>query len=168
MIKIEVDDREVMEALKQLQAKIGDLSPVLREIGEDLVESTKQRFADSRGPDGTVWPANSPVTIARMLGANPRNFKKDGGLSKAGAARMDGKKPLIGETRRLSEEIHYQIHGDTLEIGSNLEYAAMQQFGGTKAEFPHLWGDIPARPFLGLSNEDEAKIIETVKRYLEP
>ncbi|MFK3602796.1 hypothetical protein [Pseudomonas sp. AP19] len=32
-------------------------------------------------------------------------------------------------------------------VGSDKPYAAMMQFGGG-ADFPHLWGDIPARPFL--------------------
>jgi phage gpG-like protein len=44
-------------------------------------------------------------------------------------------------------------------------YAAMQQFGGTKAEFPHLWGDIPERPFLGVS-DDEKEILEIISDYL--
>jgi len=52
--------------------------------------------------------------------------------------------------------IDWQLNGkDAVEIGTNLPYGAMQQFGGTKAEFPHLWGDIPERPFLGLSKDDE-------------
>jgi len=52
-------------------------------------------------------------------------------------------------------------------IGSPMEYAAMQQFGGTKAEFPNLWGDIPARPFLGISSQDENEILTILRNYLE-
>jgi phage gpG-like protein len=43
----------------------------------------------------------------------------------------------------------------------------MQQFGGTKAEFPNLWGDIPPRPFLGLSIEDEIMIRQTLESWLK-
>jgi phage gpG-like protein len=42
----------------------------------------------------------------------------------------------------------------------------MQQFGGTKAKFPNLWGDIPARPFLGVSESDAVMIVDTVSDYL--
>jgi phage virion morphogenesis protein len=168
MLDIELDDAQFRAAWQQLHRHCADLGPVLKDIGEDLVESTKQRFADSKGPDGSVWPANSSVTIARMVHSVKGTKTKDGFLSKKGEQRWDSKKPLIGESRRLSEEIHYQLHGNTLEIGSNMEYAAMQQFGGKKSKFPHLWGDIPARPFLGLSAADKAGIVEMVSRYLEP
>ena len=47
-----------------------------------------------------------------------------------------------------------------------MEYAAMQQFGGIKSEFPHLWGDIPARPFLGVSESDAEEILAIVHDYL--
>jgi len=43
----------------------------------------------------------------------------------------------------------------------------MQQFGGTKSEFPWLWGDIPARPYLGISDADEIEVLEIINEYLE-
>ena len=42
----------------------------------------------------------------------------------------------------------------------------MQQFGGTRSRFGHLWGDIPARPFLGLSTADEQALLEIAEDYL--
>ena len=33
-------------------------------------------------------------------------------------------------------------------------YAAMMQFGGQKSEFPQLWGDIPARPYLPMDSNN--------------
>ncbi len=67
----------------------------------------------------------------------------------------------------MGEQINATLIGDdTLEIGSSMNYAAMQQFGGNKSEFPFLWGDIPARPFLGISDEDEANILATIEEFL--
>jgi phage virion morphogenesis protein len=146
MIEVEFDDREIRRALQNLIETTGDLDPVLREIGEILVESTKDRFSSLTGPDGDRWAANSPVTLQRKSGS----------------------RPLTGETGLLQDLIHYQIiDGDTLMVGSPLEYAAMQQFGGEKSEFPHLWGDIPARPFLGISESDQDVIVDTIRRHLE-
>lgn len=145
MIEVKIDDSQIKRILQDLQRAVGDLSPAFKGIGEVLVESTKQRFADGKGPDGNAWAENSPATVERK-GRN---------------------KPLIDEGT-LGEQIHYQLIGnDTLEIGSPMEYAAMQQFGGTKAEFPHLWGDIPARPFLGVSGEDENAILRILREHLE-
>jgi hypothetical protein len=45
-------------------------------------------------------------------------------------------------------------------VGTNRVYAALQQFGGTRAQHSQLWGDIPVRPFLGISTDDRARIQE--------
>jgi phage virion morphogenesis protein len=141
---IEFDDDQVQRALRQLRDTVGNLDDALTDIGEALSESTKQRFGTLIGPDGERWPDNSPVTIERK-GRN---------------------QPLTGEGT-LGEQIHAQLLGnDTLAVGSNMEYAAMQQFGGTKAEFPHLWGDIPARPFLGVSEDDRGEILDIISDHL--
>lgn len=163
---ITVDDAEVLAALRRLRSRTDDLGPVLKAIGEDLVASTQQRFATATAPDGTPWAANSEVTISRYLGLSRANFKKDGSLSKKGEARSAGKKPLTGESGQLRQQIHYRVDGNVLEVGSSMEYAAMQQLGGKKAEFPNLWGDIPARPFLGLSAADRGDIEQTITDYL--
>jgi len=52
-------------------------------------------------------------------------------------------------------------------VGNTMEYSAMQQFGGTKADFPHLWGDIPARPFIGLSDADREMVVEQITDAVE-
>lgn len=164
---ITVDDASVMAALARMRQRTDNLGPLLMAIGEDLVASTKQRFSTATAPDGTPWALNSEITISRYLGLSSANFKKDGSLSKKGEARLAGKKPLTGETGSLGQQIHYQINGNVLEVGSTMEYAAMQQFGGKRADFPNLWGDIPARPFLGLSEQDILAINEAVSDYLD-
>jgi hypothetical protein len=89
MIAIEIDDREVLAVFHELARRVDDLSSALKAIGEDMAESTKQRFATSRGPDGQAWPGNSDVTLQRYLGLFSGSRKKDGSLSKKGAARAD-------------------------------------------------------------------------------
>ena len=143
-IQVDWDDSKVVSALQKLQAAVGDVSPALLEIGEVLLKSTKERFETGTGPDGSQWADNKPSTIARK-GRN---------------------KPLFDQGT-LMREIHYQLFGnDELAIGSSMDYAAMQQFGGTKSEFPWLWGDIPARPFLGISDGDENEILAALERHL--
>lgn len=144
MIEIKVDNKNVIAALERLARATADMRPALLAIGEDLVKSTKKRFETSTAPDGSHWAANSAVTLKRKKGG----------------------KPLIGKTRLLAQQIYSNVDGNGLQVGSIMEYAAMQQFGGKKSKFPHLWGDIPARPFLGISDADEQKIVSVVNDYL--
>ncbi|MHB8921670.1 MAG: phage virion morphogenesis protein [Halothiobacillus sp.] len=50
---------------------------------------------------------------------------------------------------------------------------AFQQFGAAEGAFgetttghPIPWGDIPARPFIGLSDKDEAEILNIITSYM--
>jgi len=146
-IKVEIDDHAIREALKRLQAQAGNIEPALADISEYLTESTKQRFVDGKAPDDTDWAENRPATIAR---------KK-------------GDKPLIGESKALSTILFGDITANTLLFGSPMEYAAVQQFGAKKHSFTggkSPFGDIPARPFLGISNKDEDVILEIIKDHI--
>lgn len=172
-ITIDVNDKDVMTALRRVYDS-RDMRPFLLAVGETLMASTKRRFETSTDPQGRPWAPNSPVTVERMLGAYKGSRKKSGGLSKKGAARAAAKKPLIGETRSLSSTIHYQLIGsDTVAIGSPMIYAATQQFGAAKGQFgttrrgaPIPWGNIPARPFLGISAQDSEAILDLAAEYL--
>jgi len=166
-VSIEVDDKEVLAALDRLVKQGSNLRPALQDIGEYLAETTKRRFDTSTGPDGQKWTPNSQATILNYLRLHKGNFTKKGKLSAKGVGRVTGKRPLIGETRSLSSTINYQIDGNELAIGSPMVYAAMQQYGGKKARFPNLWGDIPARPFLGLSDVDRGAVLDILGEYLD-
>lgn len=168
MIEVKIDDARVVAALDRLSASAANPRPALLAIGESLVESTKKRFETSTAPDGTRWKPNSQATYLGMVNAfGKSHFGKTGRLNAKGATRAAGKKPLIGETRMLSTQIHYELTGDGLRWGSPMVYAAMQNYGGKKSQFPHLWGDIPARQFLGVSDSDADMIERTVSEYLK-
>lgn len=142
--------------LSHILRNVSDTRPILADIGELLTETTKRRFSTSTAPDGSKWERNSQVTIDRYVGL----FKTKK------ASRAASKKPLIGETKSLMTTIDYQFGPGFVRIGSPMVYSAMQQIGGTRAQHSHLWGDIPARPFLGLSKDDREGIIDIVHSYL--
>lgn len=145
MIDIDISTEAVIRALAHLERAGRDLTPVFKDIGEELANSTLKRFDEGQGPDGKTWAPNSPVTLLRKKGSQP----------------------LHGETGMLSTQIHYEAGPAHVTVGSPMEYAAMQQFGGEKAEFPNLWGDIPARPFIGLSTEDEQEVLNIVLDHMK-
>lgn len=176
MITIAFDDRAVLAALGGLAQRAGNLSPVLKAIGEDMTASTKARFNTSTAPDGSRWAPNSQTTILAYLAGKSGTFgKKTGKLTQKGAGYAMSKKPLVRDGF-LQDTIDYQVvDGNTLLVGSPQKYAAVQQFGAKQGEFgrnrrnhPIPFGDIPARPFLGVSDEDERSILETLGHYLVP
>lgn len=180
MITVEIADKGVTRALDRLSKSAENMPSILDQIGEYLIDSTKQRFHYSVAPDGKRWAPNTEVTILQYMGKFSGSYTKRGRISKRGAERARDKKPLFGETGVLNLTIDKKIVGnDTLLIGSPMEYAAAQQFGmkkgyaGTnKRGSPVPWGDIPARPFLGISDQDKGAIIDIISmnllQYIQP
>ena len=145
---------------------LSDIAPLMQDIGEYMVKSTNDHFASGSDPDGKPWAPRTQTTLD------------------AYAARKDkpGPRPLIGPTKSLSGTISYEAGADDVSWGSNMIYAAVQQFGAEAGAFgarmgvnkkgrrffmPIPWGNIPARRFLGVGKEDQAALIEIVEEYLE-
>lgn len=184
-IQIQIDDQGAVTALNRLAAAGEDLSPVMRMIGEQLAESTKQRFAQSRDPDGNPWKPLARSTYEGIAGG--KNLDKRGRLNARGTAAISGRKPLIGETGALSTTISYQLQGrDSVLIGTPMAYGFVHQFGGqrTYTIVPRgkralAWPGgghpvkkvvhppLPARPFLGVSREDRDTIAAIVREMIE-
>ncbi len=173
MIKIEITDSSVMDSFNRLIAMGADMSGPLVAIGEVLLTLTEQRFKQSTDPYGEPWKENSDTTLRALLHSSGKNFKKNGGLSKRGDAVLSGKKPLIGESKSLSTQFSSSVSGgNSVMLTTLMPYAAIQNFGGTKAEFPHLWGDIPARAFFpdkerGLPDDYNQEISAVLKAALQ-
>ncbi|GAD23878.1 phage virion morphogenesis protein [Acidovorax sp. MR-S7] len=173
---IELTDRSGLDYLHALVERGQNLQPLLKEIGEDQAEETKQRFASATDPDGNAWAANKPVTLANYSALFAR--KKDGSLTKRSAEKLAGKKPGTGETRMLGTTINYQPQGDdAVGVGSPMVYAGTFHYGAKSGEFgfgmyatrngsfPIPWGDIPARRFLGMSQTGRENVVSLVRSY---
>lgn len=151
-ITIDIDDREVRQALENLQRHVADLTPVMHDIGQVLVDGMRARLRDSRDVEGRPFAPNSPVTLARKKGT----------------------RPLVDSGMMADERFIYQAGRDYVEAGSNAAQAATLHFGAkrgahgkTRRGAPIPWGDIPARPFVGLSSEDKEAVLETIAEALE-
>jgi len=164
MIRIDIDDRDVKQALQTLQHRVGDLRPAMEDIGELLLKTTEQRFQTSTAPDGSRWAPNSPATIMQYLQAKGGAFGKRGELTKRGARLAASKKPLIGETRSLSTQISYRADRASVEVGSSRLYAPIHQFGGKAGRGKKV--TIPARPFFGLSESDKRAVLDIIAEHL--
>lgn len=161
-----LDSQPVLARLAQIRQHIDDLSPAMRAIGEIVTESTKQRFSDSTAPDGSRWKPNAPATVLGMLNQISGAYaKKSGRLTKKGATAVMGKKPLVA-TGILQDTIGYNLinGGDGVEIGTN-RFAGEWDGGAAVHQFGSRNGKIPARPFLGLSADDETDILAVLANF---
>ena len=152
-ISIVLDDQAVQAAFTRLLKSGQDSQPLLASVGEIVLNSTRARFADEEDPDGNPWEPLKASTRARKT-KNPDRILTASGL-------LGGSSINIRAGRRQ------------VEIGSSRLYAATHQFGAKKGQFgstqrgaPIPWGDIPARPFLGLSAQDKEDIEATISDYL--
>lgn len=152
-------DREIRE----LSARITNMRPVWQDIGELLLASTERRFVTQTAPDGSKWAANKQLTIDLWL-------QREGRTGKA-AERATARKRILTQSGALSQSLSYQVigGGTSVEITSMTPYAGTHQFGAPARSFRGgrtPWGDIPARPFLGISKTDERGILETIEEHL--
>lgn len=148
--QIEIDDESIHRRLRHLLKATNDLTPLMREIGPLLEGAAQRAFAEERAPDGGGWARLSEVTIALR--------------EKAG--RWPGKK--LQASGELAQSISWLATTDSVTVGTNVIYAAVQQFGAKKREFKGKapWGDIPPRPFLGVSDDNRDDIRELVVQYV--
>jgi len=180
---ITYDDHEVLEVLSGIIRRLENPTELMSQIGEALIDSTKRRFATSTSPSGKRWAPDRASTVTRYIesvyGRRGKAFSARkshrGELTKFGLGAAMMKKPLIGETKRLSSKIFYHVspRGSSLSIGSSLKYAAAQQFGmekgyagRTKHGTPIPWGTIPARPYLDVSHQDRQTILDLARNWL--
>lgn len=152
-VELEFDNAAVLSAIRGALAELTDPRPMLLDIGEALVNSTRDRFSAQRGPDGQTWKSLSP----RYLQTKSPNPGK-----------------ILQRRGDLVRQIFPQVEGATLLVGTDRVYGAVHQFGALKGAFgktrrgaPIPWGDIPARPFLGISDDDAAEIIAIARDHLQ-
>lgn len=72
--------------------------------------------------------------------------------------------PLV-DTENLMGSITSDYSNDMATVGTNEPYAAIHQFGGKAGRGRKV--EIPARPFLILTPQDEADILEDVQGYFQ-
>ncbi len=141
--------------------------PLLKIAGEVMRGSVERTFRDQGSPAGS-WAPLAPSTLRR---------------GKGGANRK-----MLIQSGRLKNSMTYQTSGNTLTIGTNLNYARIQQEGGFAGRRepsarrklgqqidrhfgvhgPLKWRRpfIPARPYLVFRPEDPQRMKDAMERYI--
>lgn len=168
-------DKEIAAAFRRLEELGEDPERLLKQIGQYELNETKERFYEMRGPDGQPWEKLALVTILK---------------------KKQNKDRILVESQRLFNSLSWKVGRNELVLGTNVEYAAVQQFGSvalgeasgkgvrtiarykytnrkkkrgkvTDQQEKELPAGIPARPFLGWSTKDKAEILRMAGRAIE-
>jgi phage virion morphogenesis protein len=133
MLTIELKHQHLQQTLSQIENAIGNLTPLMQSIAAELASQTEENFEHEGRPE---WPELSDVTTEKRA----KHGHWPGQILQVSAA-------------GLAASITTHANDSSAMVGSNKPYAAMMQFGGEQADFPHLWGDIPARQYLPVDSE---------------
>jgi phage virion morphogenesis protein len=185
MIVIEVNIDSVKNGLTRLAALGQNMTPLTRDLAEILKGGVDRAFADEKDPaTGEKWHPLSPATLARrakaghtgsilqVTGQLASSIQTEHGPHHAAVLTSDvrapthqfgAKKGSYGTAKRGTRGTgrrnprNYTARGGAT-VGGWLSGRAQ---GGT---MPLPWGDIPARPFLGIGKPEEAEIEESLSR----
>lgn len=141
-ITIELDDRQVRQRLDQLLATVSNPAPIMRAVATELLAQTELAFYD----EGPGWPQLKPATVK---------------------ARKGRAHPILILSNALARSITSTSGRDFAQVGTNVPYAAVHQFGHTEKR-------IPARPFLPITAQRQLKpnaadaIMDVLRRAVQP
>ena len=140
-IEVKLKDEQLQRKLKELSSKLKNTKPLLNQIGHTLIDQVEENF-ENESFFGKPW------TISKRA-------KKEGGKT-------------LQDTARLASSVDFEVSGNTLRVGTNVEYAAIHQFGGNAGRGRKTL--IKPRPFLPidphtkeLPKEVEEEILKTVE-----
>lgn len=143
MIEIKIDDSVFRKNIEELINRVIDRRPLMRNIAGIMHHAVEENFAKEGRPK---WTPLSQKTI---------QARQKKGYWPGRILQMRGE---------LAASISQAYSNDEAVVGTNKVYAGIHQFGG-KAGRGHR-ANIPARPFLKLTEQDLNDIKEAVIEYL--
>jgi len=150
-VEVKIDDSRFKRSISELLARLVDTTPLMAEIGEIVVESVQRNFEEKQAPDGTPWKPLAPATVRAR--------------AKKGRSAED----ILIFNRILMGSVHPEAHRDHVDIGTNIVYAAVHQFGigaYSHIETRRTMPAIPARPYLGVREEDWPEIDDAIGAFI--
>ena len=140
-INVSVSDN-VTGGLRALSDRVNDMQTVFADIGEYLLLSHSERWARQESPEGRGW----------------KELDRDYLQSKR-KRESRGRNKILVLNEYLREGLRYQASNTTLEFGTDSEYGRTHHQGDDSR-------NIPARPWLGVSDEDNQEISAILSEWL--
>lgn len=163
---LEGDWVRLARTLRRMQLSQMDLKKLNEQIGAVVRESTRARFDAEKAPDGEDWQPLSPATIeARARRRTRGKFRTKRGKVSKRAQTIMGSARILKDTGGLRASISSKAMPTGVAVGTNKIQAAIQQLGGKAGRGKQV--KIPARPYLGVSDDDAADIHQLLVDFAE-
>jgi phage virion morphogenesis protein len=149
-----VDDSVLKEHLRRLQGFATNATPAFAEIGEMMLTSVEENFAaEGRYSAPKSWRGGT-IKWKDLATATVRARQKRG----------KGAHPILQVSGILASSIHSEPSADSVVVGTNIEYAAIHQYGGQAGRGKKV--TIPPRPFLVMQDQDLSDAIDIIKTHM--
>ncbi|WP_339524236.1 phage virion morphogenesis protein [Pseudomonas sp. EL_65y_Pfl2_R96] len=177
MLDVVIDTTTIGKALGELSERLGDLTTPLNDIAEYLHQSTDDRFIKQVAPDGSPWAPLAPSTLARKKGG--RILRNKGTLQDTMRHSVSGNELAFGTDRPYgaihqdggkvehaarSQQVYFR-QGKEGSVGNRFVKKSKSNFAQWVTRGAHDT-EIKARPYLGLSAEDDVELLAIIQDYL--
>jgi len=148
------------ESLDRAMAGIAESQGLMTKIGMAMKGQTLRRFQAGAGPDGKAWKVSQRAAGRQAKGKRDKNGRFLPGSGK----KSKGRGQTLLDTGRLRNSISFSAGALDVHVGSNVAYARIHQLGGQAGRGRKA--TIPARPYLGVGEEDRKEIANLVAEHL--
>jgi phage gpG-like protein len=133
--------------LKRINRKLTDPKDALKQIGITMVAESQASFkAQKFGRN--KWRERSKVNVFGIISDFAQGRREP-------PARRFETRPALRDTGRLANSIAFQVKGRAVEVGTNVPYASLHNFGGvSKSE--RITSQVRKRLWAWLKKKDEA------------
>lgn len=178
-VMLKINTSEILQLTNRLR-QLGDFSKPLNQCGIMMMRSIDKNFRDQGRP--IKWKPLSPLTIELRRKGRRKRFA--------------GQLMILVDTGRLRNSLIrkgspgniYKLHANSLQLGTNVEYAWLMQMGGRIIHRPprHIRTEktkkkklyvksirrakkiiIPPRPFLVVQEEDKKMIVRIHRDFIK-
>ncbi|MCI5075553.1 phage virion morphogenesis protein [Oricola sp.] len=181
---IVIEDAAVNAAIARVAAAGLNTAPLMQTIEGIMLAGVQARFETQTAPDGTAWQRLSPRTAAKRLGRSSRRrgyeniLRVTGGLYRSITGESDATRAEVGTNHPFAAvhqegaTINMPARSQTVrlrKVKGNVRFAraAHKRVREVEATVKAHTITIPARPYLGFSDQDRADILAAAERYFE-
>ena len=108
--------------MERIEAKLDKPTVALEQIGILMVAESQRAFKDQQHGEAK-WSERAPVNVFGIIA----DFTEG---KRAPPKRRFQSTPALRDTGRLAKSIAFAVKGKIVEVGTNLDYAAVHQTGG--------------------------------------
>jgi len=144
MLTITVDDRAFRSYIELLYDRMGDMTPVMSQIGDELESRISGRFETESDPNGRPWAPWAPSTR--------KSYPKDGNHR------------ILDRYGDMLGSLNWEADTESVRVGFGKPYATYHEFGTKWMPRRGLLFDDPE--FGKLADADEQLVIDILMEWL--